>query len=168
MARLKYLAYGSNLHPLRLQQRVPSARPVGRVQLQGWQLRFHKRGRDGSAKCNLIETADRAHCVHAVIYDILASEKPALDRAEGLGRGYRLQRLRIEGVGEVFFYLASPAHIDDALQPFAWYKAYVVEGARFHDLPADYVGGIEQVAAIADPQPQRQCDNIRLLWRLSR
>lgn len=168
MARLNYLAYGSNLHPLRLQQRVPSARPLGAVELRGWQLRFHKRGRDGSAKCNLIETGDTAHCVHGVVYAIAAAEKPALDRAEGLGRGYRLQRLRLAGIGETFFYVASPAYIDDSLQPFGWYKAYVVEGARFHELPADYVGSIEQVAAIADPQPQRQCDNIRLLWRLSR
>ena len=156
------------MHPLRLQQRVPSARPLGAVQLSGWQLRFHKRGRDGSAKCNVVETGDRAHCVHAVVYDILAAEKSALDRAEGLGRGYQLQRLRLDGIGEAFFYVASPGHIDDALQPFAWYKAYVLEGARFHDLPRDYVARIEQVAAIADPQPQRQCENIRLLWRLWR
>jgi hypothetical protein len=168
MACLKYLAYGSNLHPLRLQQRVPSARPVGRVQLPGWQLRFHKRGSDGSAKCNIIETHDSSDRVHGVVYDIAAREKPALDRAEGLGRGYQLRRLHLRPHGETFFYVAAASHIDDSLQPFSWYKAYVVEGARFHGLPAAYIGAIEQAAAIADLHPQRQRDNIRLLWRLSR
>jgi gamma-glutamylcyclotransferase len=168
MTRLKYLAYGSNLHPLRLQQRVSSARPVAVVELPGWRLRFHKRGSDGSAKCNVLETCDPADRVHGVVYDIAAREKPALDRAEGLGHGYRLQRLHLQPHGETFFYVATASHIDDALRPFAWYKAYVLEGAWFHGLPTAYTGRIEQVDAIADPQPQRQRDNIRLLWRLSR
>ena len=168
MSWLKYLAYGSNLHPLRLQQRVPSARPVAVVELPGWQLCFHKRGRDGSAKCNVIETHDPEHRVHGVVYDIAAREKPALDRVEGLGRGYQLHRLWLQPHGETFFYVAAASHIDDSLQPFAWYKAYVVEGARFHGLPSAYIGALERAAAIADPDPARQRDNIRLLWRLSR
>ncbi len=168
MVSLKYLAYGSNLHPLRLQQRVASARPLGVVELPGWQLRFHKRGRDGSAKCNVIETQGPADRVHGVVYDIAARDKPALDRAEGLGRGYQLQRLDLQPYGETFFYVAAAGHIDDALRPFGWYKAYVVEGARFHGLPEAYIGAIEQASAIVDPDPLRQRDNIRLLWRLSR
>lgn len=168
MTQLKYLAYGSNLHALRLQQRVPSARPAAVVMLRGWRLRFHKRGGDGSAKCNVIETRDPADRVHGVLYDIAAREKPALDRAEDLGRGYRLRRLQLQPHGDLFFYVAADSHIDDALQPFAWYKAYVLEGARFYGLPEAYIDAIERVTAVADPQPQRQCDNIRLLWRLSR
>jgi len=168
MTVLKYFAYGSNLHPLRLQQRVPSARPVAPVALPGWRLHFHKRGSDGSAKCNVIETHDPADRVHGVVYDIVAREKPALDRAEGLGFGYQLQRLRLPPHGDVFFYVAAASHIDDSLQPFSWYKAYVVEGARFHGLPASYIGALEQAAAMADCDFQRQRDNIRLLWRLSR
>jgi len=105
---------------------------------------------------------------HDFDYDIAAREKPALDRVEGLGRGYQLQRLRLQPHGETFFYVAAASHIDDSLQPFAWYKAYVVEGARFHGLPSAYIGALEQAAAIADPDPARQRDNIRLLWRLSR
>jgi hypothetical protein len=97
-----------------------------------------------------------------------ADNQTRLDRAEGLGRGYQLQRLDLQPYGETFFYVATAGYIDDALRPFGWYKAYVVEGARFHGLPEAYIGAIEQASAIVDPDPLRQRDNIRLLWRLSR
>ncbi len=168
MAYLRYLAYGSNLHPLRMRQRVPSAQSEGVVQLHGWQLRFHKRGRDGSAKCNLIETGNQADLVHAVVYRIAGQERPALDRVEGLGDGYELHSLKLHPHGKTFLYLASASHIDDSLHPFSWYKAFVVEGARFHGLPRAYVGAIEQADTIADPHAQRHHENIRLLWRLWR
>lgn len=168
MTRLKYLAYGSNLHPLRLQQRVPSARPLARVELRGWALRFHKRGRDGSAKCNVIEAHDPGARVHGVLYDMLADQRALLDRVEDLGRGYRLKRLNLAAQGEIFFYVANPGHIDEGLLPFSWYKAYVVEGARFFGLPEAYIRSIDAVDAMADPHARRRRDNVRLLWRLSR
>ena len=33
-----YFAYGSNLNPERIRQRIPDARPVGRATLKGWRL----------------------------------------------------------------------------------------------------------------------------------
>ncbi len=55
-AGLLYFACGSNLHPLRLSLRVPAARFQGALALTGYQLRFNKRGRDGSGKGNLLPT----------------------------------------------------------------------------------------------------------------
>ena len=37
-----YFAYGSNLHPPRLRARTPSARALGRADLEGYRLLFHK------------------------------------------------------------------------------------------------------------------------------
>ena len=51
-ATLLYFAYGSNLHPERLRERVPSAESLGVARLEAHVLRFHKRGRDGSGKCD--------------------------------------------------------------------------------------------------------------------
>jgi hypothetical protein len=48
--RIHYFAYGSNLHPLRLQERVPSAALLGWTHLHGWELRFDKRGRTDGQK----------------------------------------------------------------------------------------------------------------------
>jgi gamma-glutamylcyclotransferase len=55
MAPLYYLAYGSNLHPLRLMQRVSSAKVEDVIELPGRQGNFHKRSPDGSGKCNLTD-----------------------------------------------------------------------------------------------------------------
>ena len=33
-----YFAYGSNMNPERIRQRIPDARPVGRATLKGWRL----------------------------------------------------------------------------------------------------------------------------------
>jgi hypothetical protein len=54
--RLHYLAYGSNLHPIRLRQRVNSARLIATLSLPGYRVLFNKRGQDLSAKCNLVAT----------------------------------------------------------------------------------------------------------------
>ena len=168
MAYLNYLAYGSNLHLSRMQRRVPSARTLGRVALQGWRLRFHKRGADGSGKCNVIHTRKPADCVHAVVYRIAAREKGLLDGVEGVGRGYEVQRLQLVPHGDVFLYVAAASHIDESLQPFAWYQAYVVEGARYHGLPRDYIERLGSAAAVSDPDARRRRDNVRLLWNLLR
>nr|MDQ2697092.1 gamma-glutamylcyclotransferase [Pseudomonadota bacterium] len=85
---LKYFAYGSNLHPLRLRERVPSATVLGVAELAGWRLRFHKRGQDRSGKCNIIPTGRSGDRVIGVIYAMAAADKDKLDAAEGLGKGY--------------------------------------------------------------------------------
>jgi len=51
--KLNYLAYGCNLHPVRLQKRVPSAVFTGMVELHGRILSFSKRSVDGSGKCTI-------------------------------------------------------------------------------------------------------------------
>ncbi len=155
MFELKYLAYGSNLHPPRLRERVPSAEPLGVVSLPGWSLRFHKRGEDGSGKCNLVYTGQEAESAFGVVYRIDAREKVRLDRAEGLGLGYREHSLELAGHGRVFFYLAMEGHVDDSLQPFDWYKAFVLAGAEYHGLPRDYCHLIESVPHEPDPDVER-------------
>jgi len=62
--RCYYLAYGSILHPLRLGERISSAQLCGVTTLRGYRLAWHKRGADGSGKCDLVRTnreQDRAH-----------------------------------------------------------------------------------------------------------
>ena len=83
MPLLYYLAYGSNLHPMRMTQRVPSARFIGKVEMRGRQLAFHKHSNDGSGKCLLYSEQGDDQVAHGVLYEINGSEKAALDRAEG-------------------------------------------------------------------------------------
>ena len=94
MNTLRYLAYGSNLYPPRLQLRVPSAQVIAKVGLMGWQLKFHKRGQDISAKCNIIQTGKAGDVVYGVVYEMLESERSDLDKVEGLRRGYSLAQIK--------------------------------------------------------------------------
>src|SRR6187551_384352 len=77
--RILYFAYGSNMAPQRLQARVPSATVVGVAVLRGYQLKFHKSGKDGSAKCDASRSDSMEHEMHGVLYSMLKSELPVLD-----------------------------------------------------------------------------------------
>ena len=158
MARLHYFAYGSNMHLERLRLRVPSRRVLGVARLDGHRLEFCKRGRDGSAKCSILDTGVSADVVHGVLFEIAAAERVDLDAAEGLGAGYDLREVRVVRGGEActaFTYGAGREYVEAGLSPFDWYKALVLTGARQHGLPDRYVRTIEAVAAIPDPDASR-------------
>ncbi len=167
MTTLHYLAFGSNLHPLRLGERVPSARLRGRIELPGCRLAFHKRGQDGSGKGDLVWTGGSGHRVVGALFAIDAAEKGRLDAAEGAG--YRAApltvRLGLETV-EAFVYLGNASHIDPELRPFRWYRDLVWAGARFHGAPEAYLAGIAAVPAAADPDPGRRARSEALLARI--
>lgn len=169
MSALNYLAYGSNLHPLRLRERVPSARPSGVVTLSGYSLRFHKRGADASGKCDLV-CGDPAAKAFGALYRIDAAEKHLLDRVEGVGNGYELVKLHcvLEGVSvDAFGYAATQSHIQHDLRPYHWYKELVLAGARCHGLPAAYLARIETVNSIDDPDAARDQIHQALLQRIA-
>ena len=79
---MKYAAYGSNLHPLRLSRRLPSAELISSAYLPDWSLHFHKRSIDESGKCNIRRGGSG---VHYAIFEISLEDKLALDRIEGVG-----------------------------------------------------------------------------------
>lgn len=58
-----YFAYGSNMSSARLRARVPSCRPIGIAFLPGHELRFHKRSKDGSGKCDAFQVEGGAGVV---------------------------------------------------------------------------------------------------------
>ena len=150
-----YFAYGSNLSSRRLRapDRAPSAILVGRAELGRHALRLHKRGSDGSAKCDAFDTGRESDRVLGVVYRISLQEEAALDRVEGLGVGYDRVKVGVKTEArscavsscEVMTYVARPSHIDPTLIPFDWYMKLVLEGAREHGLAESY---IELLAAI--------------------
>lgn len=163
MKTLRYLAYGSNLHPWRLQQRVPSARLLDTAALIGWQLKFHKRGQDASAKCNMIKTGKTVDVAYGAMYEMLASEKHQLDKVEGLHAGYHLAQTEIAEIGSVFFYVAEETYIDNDLLPFGWYKDLVMAGGRFHAFPRAYLAQIASVKTVVDTDKLRHQRNLAIL-----
>jgi hypothetical protein len=153
----------------RIRRRVPSAMSLGVAELRGHRLRWHKVGRDGSGKCDMVPSTDAGAVVFGVLYEIPTAEKPALDEAEGLGSGYAERRILVAVDGmeaEAAAYFATLT--DSALRPYSWYKALVVAGARQHALPPEYVASLESVVAIADANESRHSEHMALAgagWR---
>lgn len=92
---LKYFAYGSNIHPTRFRARASSSCILCTALLPGYSLKFHKRGGDGSGKCNAIFTGSERDALFGVIYQIPLDEKTRLDEIEGVERGYRQVEIKI-------------------------------------------------------------------------
>ncbi len=149
-----YFAYGSNMSGRRLKARLASAEPLQRARLTGYRLCFHKYSADGSGKCDIVPADDS---VHGVVYRIADAEKTLLDAYEDYGRGYT--DCQVEVVNEDGALLTAITYqallTDPQLQPFHWYKAHVLIGAREHGLPADYIRSLEAVVSRPDPDRQR-------------
>ena len=164
-----YLAYGSNLHPMRLTDRIPSAHLVGTSELRGYRMSFHKRSEDGSAKCTLQKTADSNDIAYAAVYSVSEEEVPILDAIEGVGDGYDRAHfdVTVEGASlGIFTYIASDTHLIFDLEPYDWYKRLVLAGARYHNFPPHYVEAIGDVSPRQDTDTERRIENENLLARI--
>jgi hypothetical protein len=161
---INYFAFGSNLNYNRLRQRIGEFSILGVACLSGHQLVFHKQGGDRSGKCTVINHPD--HNVWGVIYGINPDQKQKLDYFEGVGHGYSAVYHDVEQFGisvNALLYQAQLDAMDDGLLPFDWYKAYVLSGARYHQLPEGYIEQIELTPSICDPDPQRSANNTNIL-----
>jgi len=155
---MKYFAYGSNMSPARLRERTPGAQRIGSYVLQAHDLRFHKRGRDGSGKCNALYTRNLNHRVFGVLFEICPGEMKDLDKAEGLGYGYDQKTVIVvnDDCSEVAATVYCATDIDEQLRPYTWYKQHVLVGAKESSLPGDYIQKIESVVSVADPDEARE------------
>jgi gamma-glutamylcyclotransferase len=163
---MKYFAYGSNMCSSRLRARVPSAVHDQNAALYNFALKFHKRSSDGSAKCDAFHTGNQADKVYGVVFEIDDSEKTDLDEYEGRGRGYDQITIRAHtdsGVMEMFTYVAAENAIDDSLEPYSWYRDFVLAGAIEHALPDFYVRRIRDVKTKEDRNKDRDKRNRSLL-----
>jgi hypothetical protein len=151
-----YAAYGSNLHPQRLRERISSATLRGTSFLHKYTLQFHKRGQDQSAKCGI---TDCGQGLHVAIYEVDAADRKVLDTIEGVGKGYDIDEISVPGFGKCFTYVASHTHIDELLQPFDWYREMVLLGCLRHAFPATYCERIAALPVIEDPHPVRRDRN---------
>lgn len=150
---LFYFAYGSNMYSPRLRARVPSAGFVDVARLTGQCLSFRKRGRDGSAKCDLEPL--EAETVWGVLWRLDADDLGSLDAAEG--EGYRREPVTVATSNrflDAFTYRARPGWYTEAL-PFDWYRDLVAAGAREHGLPEPYIAAVADWPAEPDPDPGR-------------
>lgn len=156
-----YFSYGSNLHPVRLTKRISSAKLVSAVCVNNYKLKFHKKSKDGSAKCNLIETSDEKDQIFGAIYEIDTAQKAILDGFEGLGSGYfehRVQIVKENNTFDCFTYIAQQSFIVDNMLPYNWYKEMVVIGAEYLQVADEYIAEIESNPSIDDQNIKRKLE----------
>jgi hypothetical protein len=149
----------------RLRERVPSAVPIAIGKLKGHVLRWDKRSQtDGSGKCDAEVTGRARDFVWGVVFALKAREKIALDRAEGLGSGYSEKQVDI-ATGKLVIKAVTYVATDKkpSLKPYHWYKAFVVTGARDHELPRHYIRRLNATKSIRDPDRARSARNEKLL-----
>jgi gamma-glutamylcyclotransferase len=153
-----YFSYGSNMSTRRIRERTPLAQAVTVARLSKHRLKFHKKGKDGTAKCDAEHTDNARDVVYGVVFRISNSEKQVLDRKEGLRNGYEEKNVSVIALSgetfEVFTYYAT--HIDASLLPLNWYKEHVLRGAREHDFPSEYIATIETAPSMPDPDSERR------------
>ena len=161
-----YFSYGSNMSSKRLADRVPSAKFIAVATLTKHILKFHKISKkDGSGKCDALETANQNDKIFGVVFDISESEKPELDRKEGLHSGYEEKTVEVNSIDdgesmEVTTYYAT--NCDPSLKPYHWYKEHVIRGAKENGLPEIYIQSISKVESIADPKPERHEEEMQI------
>ena len=153
MGTVLYFAYGSNMLTAWLQHRTHSARPVGLADLAGWRLAFHKRSMDGSGKCDIV-LGGAGDLVIGVVFELDEGDLPALDKAEGVGKGYERMRIvvhRDHHALECWTYKAT--RVDPSLNPYGWYRQLVLAGLLEHGAPERYIDLVRVVKSIPDPGP---------------
>jgi hypothetical protein len=152
-----YFSYGSNMSVRRLLARVPSAQVMSVATLYEHDLCFHKKGKDGSGKCDIHKTGNSQHFVVGVVFEIDENHKPWLDQKEGLGFGYEQKDVMLASAsGEVIKAVTYYAtHIESGLKPYHWYKHHVLTGAEENELPREYVENISRVESVVDPMAGR-------------
>ena len=82
----------------------------------------------------------------------------ALDRAEGYPVHYKKEEVKVitaKGPRIADAYIAPAEKTKSGLIPYDWYKAYVVNGAKEHKLPEDYLAKIELVQSQPDPDNEK-------------
>lgn len=145
---MKIFCYGSNMEKVRMCSRCPSAKFLSVGTLGGWQLVFNKKSKDGSSKANLQRLSQAK--VWGVVWSIDDVDKPALDRAEGLGRGYEQMPVKVfsETTGEIecLAYVAlEQKYLESKLGPHSWYSELVLLGAHQWSLPPEWIKTLEEL-----------------------
>ena len=130
-----YLAFGSNMHRLRLERRVGMVIDHGRAVLRDYCHGFTKRGSDGTGKGN-IRPRLRGQ-VHGVVYELSRGQLDELERYEG---GYARVRLEVlTGSERLAVESFQSSMWSPNLAPTENYLEHYRRGMIEHALPDAYV-----------------------------
>lgn len=140
-----YFGFASNLKTSLLEERIGNAvQDAIPGRLVNYGFRFNKQNEDGSARANIISSEEED--VHGVIYQIDQKQYDVLFKTEP---GFRLMEVSVEtdrGNIEALTFI-SDADVED-IYPSELYLQTILEGAKEHELPEEYVDFIKCLAIV--------------------
>ena len=149
-----YFAYGSNMASSQMADRCSGAVCLGVARLPDYRLAFDAwSNRRGGLVADVLPALGSE--VWGVLWTVTEEHAEALDRYEGVARGqYRREDVRVESAAgeqiEAFAYVICNSGEDGPTTDA--YQAILLEGAREHGLPPDWVNAIEAVPTLP-PRP---------------
>jgi gamma-glutamylcyclotransferase len=141
-----YFAYASNMSRAQMKSRAGEIFEERVAKLENYELVFNKKARGGSATANIRPAPGQA--VEGVLYKINEAAFRVLDRFEGAPQHYRRIEVNVtSGNGQKIAAQAFIAtKVDKGLRPAAHYLKTILDGAREHGLPEDYLQKIQAAA----------------------
>lgn len=143
-----HFAYGSNMDPTRIAERLKRLPQATRAYLNGYRLRFNKRakGKPGIGWANIVRGED-SDTVYGLLYDLTEEELKKLDGFEGVIEGhYRRKTVAVQLAGGTMVpaiaCVACPEWVEDNLLPTPEYLNRLLAAGDY--LPADYVAALQK------------------------
>jgi cation transport regulator ChaC len=144
-----YFAYGSNLSTTQKEERTGSIRESCVARLSGYRIVFNKRSNSGTVVANIVP--DDSESVWGVVYLCNSDAITKMDKREGVADGHYVHRsVLVESLSgeriDALAYVAGEDFICEPAKPSATYLETILDGARQHGLPSEYIAHIEWLA----------------------
>ncbi len=140
-----YFAFGSNLDLRQFARRCPGATAAGRARLPDYRLAFtrYSTKRKGGVADIVPEAGGE---VWGALYEVEEHHLALLDDFENVPRSYRRETLAVfDDAGEEREAVAYVANKTGTFAPSRMYLDLIVNGARAHGLPEEYILAIERL-----------------------
>lgn len=133
-----YFAYGSNMHPKQMQERCPASKLLGKALLEQHILRFNKKGKDRTAKANIMATAESESLVWGVLYHLEEKDFLNLDVHEMGYDRHEIQVLFEGNATSCLTYRAREDYLCAGILPAEGYVQRILEAGKIHHFPEKF------------------------------
>jgi gamma-glutamylcyclotransferase (GGCT)/AIG2-like uncharacterized protein YtfP len=148
---LLYFAYGSNMDPEHMQDRVPEAQAVGPARLDGFRLEFNVYSTEWEGGAANLELDENAH-VWGVLWNVSDDALQGLDAFQGHPSFFRREDVVVHGSeGPVIAWTYRVAHQKGYIRPTDAYVHRLRAGVRVHGLPPEALDMIDRAARPPKP-----------------
>jgi gamma-glutamylcyclotransferase (GGCT)/AIG2-like uncharacterized protein YtfP len=149
---MMYFAYGSNMDPEQMSQRVVGARALGPARLDGFSLTFSVYSNKWEGGAANIELEPEGH-VWGVLWEVPDEHAERLDAYEGHPVFYRREEVSVDGPdGTVVAMTYRIAHQEGTyIRPTDQYLQRMRTGIRRHGIPPEALDQMDRAARPPKP-----------------